>query len=176
MQDDAVNTWPVVPSKPFELKGWHVAIIAASFFLVVAGVNGFMLRAAITTMPGLDARNGYDVSQRYNAEIAAAAVQDARGWQAEIDMQALRRASGVIVRLTDKSSAPLAGRIVTVRLAHPTLRAADRVLSLGETAPGRYEADAAGLSGGGWTMQLEVRDAAAGPVLFASRNRVVVSQ
>ena len=32
-------------------------------------------------LPGIEARNGYDVSQRYNAELAAAAEQERRGWK-----------------------------------------------------------------------------------------------
>jgi nitrogen fixation protein FixH len=73
MPDDLI-AYGRAPGRAFELTGWHVAAIAFAFFAIVAGVNGYMLSAAIRTMPGLDARNGYDVSQRYNAAIAAAAV------------------------------------------------------------------------------------------------------
>ncbi len=159
--------------KPFELTGKHVLAMFIAFFVVVASVNGYMMRQAITTMPGLEARNGYDVSQRFNARIAEAHAQDVRGWIADA---AIRNEAGRIlasVELKDHDGKPLDGLAVFVRLEHPSTKAQDKTLALGPDAPGLYSGASAGRADGVWTVVIEARSAS-GDLVYQSRNRTLL--
>lgn len=157
--------------EPFRLNGGHVLAIFLAFFAIVATVNGFMMRQAFHTMPGIDARNGYDVSQRYNAELAAAAAQEQRGWKAEIrlDRQGGRLELGL--QLKDRDGQPVAGQQVRIRLAHPATRQLDREITLGETGKGRYSGAIPGFPAGNWSLVLTIEDPATHQLLYTSRNR-----
>ncbi len=170
---------PASAASSFILTGRHVLAAMALFFAVVAGVNGLMMSQAIRTMPGLDARNGYDVSQAYNSSIEAAAAQAARGWR--IEASVARKPDGTLVAadILSSANAPLAGAAVRAVLAHPATRQLDRALTLVETRPGHYEALVEGLAAGAWTLVLRVdQPGAAGPAAatpaFVSRNRIMV--
>jgi nitrogen fixation protein FixH len=175
MTDDCTISGQSRTRRPFVLEGWHVALMFISFFLVVGSVNGIMLHAATSTMPGLDARNGYDVSQRYNGMIGAAQGQTSRGWQADISHVRSMHDTRFTIQLNDAGGRPLQDRAVSLRLSHPALRAADRVVDIQETTPGRYTGVVEGLAAGGWTLSLEVRDEPRGEIMFASRNRMVLT-
>ncbi len=164
--------------KPFVLGGGHVLLGMVLFFAVVAGVNGLMMTLAIRTMPGLDARNGYDVSQAYNAELKAAAAQSERAWNIRAGIE--RRPEGTLVSadISLAGTAPLAGATVLATLQHPATRQLDRTFTLAETGAGHYEGVAAGLPAGAWTLVLRVEHgspATAGQrPAFVSRNRIMV--
>jgi len=167
---------PVHVRTSFTLSGRHVLITLLVFFAVVASVNGLMMRLAISSMPGLDARNGYDVSQRYNAKIEAATAQQGRGWQ--VTAQVGRGAYGALVAADFASSnlAPLGGMTVSARLEHPATRQMDRSLALKETTPGHYEGLVPGLPGGAWTLVRRVEKAGLEHPVFVSRNRIQVER
>jgi len=158
------------PASSFVLTGKHVLLSFVTFFLVIAAVNGYMMFAAISTMPGLDAgRNGYDVSQRYNGEIQAAEAQAARDWR--VDAQLAVNASGplAVVVFTDKAGAAITGLTVDVQILHPTSRQLDRSASLQAMAPGTYSAQVGDLGRGAWDVVITAsRD---GTRLYQSRNR-----
>jgi nitrogen fixation protein FixH len=167
---------PAKVQNAFTLSGRHVLVALLVFFAVVASVNGLMMRLAISSMPGLDARNGYDVSQRYNAEIKAATAQQGRGWQ--VTAQVGKRAYGawVAADFASPSLAPLGGMTVSATLEHPATRQMDRSLALKETTPGHYEALAPGLPGGVWTLVLKVEQPGQEHPVFVSRNRIQVER
>jgi len=150
----------------FTLTGWHVLGGLVAFFVTVASVNAFMMYSAFRTMPGLDAgRNGYDVSQRYNGEIRAAAAQDALGWKATAE---LSRGSAS-VQFLDRTGLPVEGLTVEVSLLHPTSRQLDRALALRPQGSGMHAATFEPLGAGAWDMVITAsRD---GVRLFHSRNR-----
>ncbi|SPH24869.1 hypothetical protein DEA8626_03903 [Defluviimonas aquaemixtae] len=60
-----------------ELTGRKVFFIAASAFAVIIGVNVVMAVQAVRTFPGLEVKNSYVASQRFEA---ARAAQEALGW------------------------------------------------------------------------------------------------
>ncbi len=60
-----------------ELTGRKVFAITASAFAVIIGVNILMAVQAVRTFPGLEVKNSYVASQRFEAERAA---QQALGW------------------------------------------------------------------------------------------------
>ncbi|MFY8154383.1 MAG: FixH family protein, partial [Hyphomicrobiales bacterium] len=84
MSSEAASPAGQAPRPPRPLTGRFVLILCVAFFGIVAAVNGVMMTYAITTMPGLDAANGYVASQRLNREFDAMRQQAARGWKADV--------------------------------------------------------------------------------------------
>jgi nitrogen fixation protein FixH len=161
-------------SRQFRLEGWHVLVILMAFFGIVGGVNAVMLRMALTTMPGLDARNGYDVSQRYNSEIARAHAQDQRGLKVEATLARAGEGARLIVVLRDHADSFVEGVVVSARLEHPALRARDIAVELADATSGRYTASIPSIASGGWTMVITVRNTPDGSAVFVSRNRIAL--
>jgi len=162
-----------IPARePFRLTGRHVLIMFIAFFGVVAGVNGYMMRQALQTMPGLDARNGYDVSQRYNADLAAAVEQDRRGWKTEIRLDRKGTNLALALSLNDRDLSPVSGQRVRVRFAHPATRQLDQEVTLRETGRGHYSGGFPGIAAGHWSLILTIEDPTDNQPLYTSRNRV----
>ncbi|WP_323038566.1 FixH family protein [Gemmobacter sp.] len=65
-----------------EITGRHVLIGTVSAFGVIIAVNLFMAWSAISTFPGVEAKNTYYASQNFNAAMKA---QEALGWQVAQD-------------------------------------------------------------------------------------------
>jgi nitrogen fixation protein FixH len=63
-----------------ELTGRHVFLITAGAFAIIIGVNLILAWQAVATFPGIEVRNGYVASQRFEADRRA---QEALGWTAE---------------------------------------------------------------------------------------------
>ncbi|MCA3649675.1 MAG: FixH family protein [Methylobacterium sp.] len=162
-------------AKEFRLTGWHVLAMLIAFFAVVASVNVFMMTTAIRTMPGLDARNGYDVSQNFNRqELAAAQAQARRGWQSDARVSLANRVLDLEIRFRDSMSKPLAGLAVTVVLQHPAQRGRDRAITLSPRGDGYYTAKLDGIDAGGWGLVIEAHDLESGERLFLSRHRLAL--
>jgi nitrogen fixation protein FixH len=154
------------------LTGRHVLIGFVAFFLIVAGSNAVMLTAAIRTMPGLDARNGYDPSQAYNGEIAAAATQDSSGYEA--DLRLVRSGGGLDIGFTlAGADGRPEGRSATIRLEHPSDRKHDAVLELETGFPGVFAGHVDDLEQGARNLVIEVR-ALDGKRIFLDRQRVTI--
>lgn len=160
--------------RQFRLEGWHVLVILMAFFGVVGGVNAVMLKMALATMPGLDARNGYDVSQRYNSEIARAHAQDERGLKVEATVTRSGEGARLVVVLRDQANGVVEGAIVSARLEHPALRTRDIAVELADITSGRYAARVPAIANGGWTVVITVRNTAEGNPVFVSRNRIAL--
>lgn len=158
----------------FTLKGSHVLSIFIAFFVVVGSVNAVMLSQALRTMPGLDARNGYDVSQRYNGEIAAAAAQDSRGWRAEAAVALDRGEAAVMVSLRDKAGAPIDRLVVTAALRHPSDRRRDRAVTLAAVGGGAYRASLPDMTAGAWDLVIEARPESEEARAYLSRRRIAL--
>jgi nitrogen fixation protein FixH len=169
------NTVPAAPAREFRLTGLHVLAMLLSFFAVVAGVNAYMMTTAIRTMPGLDARNGYDVSQNFNrAELAAAEAQARRGWQSDAKLALAKRVLDLDIRFRDSRSKPLSGLAVTAVLQHPAQRNRDRAIALAPRGEGFYAAKLDGIEAGGWGLVIEAHDLETGERLFLSRHRLAL--
>lgn len=143
--------------KEFVITGRFVFIALATFFIIVASVNAVMMTLAIKTFPGADARNGYDVSQGYNREIAAARQQEERGWASAIAFTRQGEGAQVALSLKDKAGAAVSGLAVSVRIKHPSDRNRDHVLTLREPAPGAYEAVIPAITDGAWELAFEAK-------------------
>lgn len=131
--------------------GRHMALILIAFFGVVIAVNVQMARLATSTFGGVVVENSYVASQKFNGWLGEARREKALGWQAAA---ARDGTAALVVMLRDRSGAPLRGAALTVVAAHPLGLAADRTLTLHETAPGRYRA---ALPPGRWQLRMTVR-------------------
>jgi nitrogen fixation protein FixH len=149
-----------------------VFISLVVFFVVVAGVNAIMVRAAVSTFGGLDTENAYQAGLAYTREADAVRAQDALHWQigAKVSL-ATNGAKLVEVVAADVAGQPLDGLRATARLVRPADKRAGHDLALSEIVPGTYrgtsEAEA-----GQWDLLIELsRDNAR---LFLSKNRILL--
>lgn len=167
------NSLPPAARKEFRLTGWHVLAMLVTFFVVVASVNVYMLTMAVSTMPGLDARNGYDTSQNFNREeFAAAEAQAARRWQSDARMSLENRVLALHFGFRDRDGKAIDGLAVTALLAHPAQRRLDRAIALAPRGNGLYAAEIDGVDAGAWGLVIEAR--ANGERMFLSRHRVIL--
>ena len=135
---------------PFTVKGWHVAAGVVGFFVLVIGVDTAFLTLAYRTHPGQVATRPYEAGLIYNVELDRLRAQEALGWRAAAEA----RPDGVMVLLQDRDGKPLSGLTVKATLQRPATEQGRSVLTLTETAPGRYVGDRAGLSGV-WDTRVE---------------------
>ncbi len=152
------------------LKGHHVLLTFIGFFLVVFAVNGIMVYQALSTFGGLDTDDAYRKGLAYNERIAAAAAQAKLGWHDKLDYVAETRR--LRVSLTDAAGGGVAGLSVVAELERAVTDRFDQKLYLVQTGPDTYEADAAGLESGWWTVDLEASRSEHGPALYEARRRL----
>ncbi|CAN1563260.1 COG5456 Predicted integral membrane protein linked to a cation pump [Rhabdaerophilaceae bacterium] len=163
------------PAPSFVLKGKHVLIALLCFFGVVFTVNGIMMSIALTTMPGLDARNGYDVSQQFNRnEFARGAAQADKGWQSDASLALSGTMLNLSIAFRSREGRPITGVAVKVHLAHPASRRLDRLVSLTSLDNGIYVARVENIEPGAWGLSIEADDPVSSERLFLSRHRVVL--
>jgi len=149
---------------PFTVRGWHVAAGVVAFFALVIGVDATFLTLAYRTHPGQVAPRPYETGLIYNAELERQRAQTAVGWRAAAEA----RSEGVTVLMRDRDGGPLRGLRVSATLQRPATEQGRTVLSLTETAPGRYDGLLGGLSGA-WDTRVEAR-ADSGPAFVAERR------
>ncbi len=97
--------------KPF--TGRKMFIITASAFGVIITVNLIMAFLAVGTFPGLETRNSYVASQKFDADRAA---QLALGW----DVKASVEGSELILSITDQHGQPVDPATLTGTLGRAT--------------------------------------------------------
>jgi nitrogen fixation protein FixH len=83
-----------------EFTGRHAAILFVSAFAVIIAVNIALAVSAVSTFPGLEAKNSYVASQEFDRRRSE---QEALGWQVLADAENGR----VVLRITDRSGAPV---------------------------------------------------------------------
>jgi nitrogen fixation protein FixH len=163
------------PALPRErrLTGRMVFLGFLAFFGVVVSVNAVMLSVALDTMPGLTTDSSYRASQRFNRDLAAARLRDARAWKVEARVD--RDASGigaVTVTVREPEGTPVERITVKAQAQYAARRANDRSFDVVRTGPGLYTGTAEGLVAGAHDLVIEVeRD---GETLYRSRNRVML--
>ncbi|MEM8626959.1 MAG: FixH family protein [Pseudomonadota bacterium] len=121
-------------ARPF--TGYHMLAIMLTFFGVVISVNFTMAWMAGNTWTGLVVKNSYVASQNFNARLAWAREQRARGWQSNLTYR-----DGILLfLLTDKTGVPIDLTTLSTTLGRPAFEQSDRQIDLGHVAPGKYEA------------------------------------
>jgi nitrogen fixation protein FixH len=159
-------------SKP--LTGRMVLAILVAFFGLVIGVNVYMMKMAISTLPGTEVDSAYSASLGYEKEIAAARDQQARGWRVEAHIE--RGAGGAAIlqiNARDASGNPVSGLTFLGRLERPADKRADQDVALAEVGGGIYRGTAEAIAPGQWDLVLE--GDSSGRRLFMSKNRVLLN-
>jgi nitrogen fixation protein FixH len=154
--------------RPKEVTGRMVLICLVAFFVVVAGVNAVMIRAAISTFGGVETGNAYQAGLAFSKEIAAAGAQDALHWQVKAKVSADGAATVVEIAARDAAGRPLAGLEAAARLSHPADKRSDHVVAMSEIEPGTFRGRAERLAGQ-WDLVFELSRGETR--MFRSKNR-----
>mgnify|MGYP001806657659 CR=1 FL=1 len=155
----------------FVLTGRHVLLMFVAFFGVVFAVNGYMIRAAVSTFSGVQTETPYKMGLAYNTRIAASRKQDELGWT--VAARVIRAADGgasIVLEAADRAGAPLSGLAGRIRLQRPADKRLDLDADLAATGTGRYGAELQGVSAGQWDVVVFLERG--GEVVFESTTRV----
>lgn len=154
-----------------ELTGRTVLFSLIAFFLVVAGVNGIMITAAVKTFGGVETESSYKAGLAFAREIAAANAQEARHWQVRASVVRSGGDARVEVVARDANDRPLDDVAASVSLAHPADRRLDQTVVMSADGAGRFRGTAA-YAAGQWDLVIDLDRG--GERMFRSRNRVIL--
>ncbi|MGQ3675848.1 FixH family protein [Xanthobacter sp. TB0139] len=157
-----------------QISGRMVLAGILFFFMIVVAVNIVMAHYAISTFAGVETPSSYKAGLEFTAEREAAARQNNRHWQVEVDLETL--SSGlreVTVNAKDAAGKPLTGLVAEGRLAHPTDARKDVRLDLEPLGNGRYRADVTA-NPGQWVLVIDFTKG--DERMFRSRNRIYLPQ
>ena len=166
-------TGPTSRQRARPLTGRAVLVWLLAFFVVVFGVNGVMAWLALASFSGTVVDSSYRAGQRFNGEVDAARLQEARHWAVTIDVQ--RGADGgaaVRVLARDGAGVPVSGVSAHVELQRPADRHGDVTLELTDRGGGEFAGQVAALDAGQWEVVTTITNAEGS--VFRSRNRVVM--
>lgn len=156
------------------LTGHMVFAMLVAFFGVVIGVNLFMMRLAIQTLPGVEVDSAYSASLGYEKEIATAREQVARNWKVDAHVERSGQGGATLqVEARDDTGRPMTGLTFEGRFERPTDRRADLPVTLAEVGIGIYRGSAPDIAPGQWDLVLE--GVSAGQRMFLSKNRVLLN-
>jgi nitrogen fixation protein FixH len=155
--------------RPREVTGRMVFVCLVAFFGVVAGVNGIMIKFAVSTFGGVETEGAYQAGLAFAREAAAVEAQDALHWQVRAKVSTAPDATLVELVARDANDRPLAGLDATARLVHPTDKRADHDVPLDEAAAGTFRGHGEPVYGQ-WALVIEL--SRGGNTIFRSRNRV----
>lgn len=158
-------------SHEFRVTGRFVLACLVAFFVVVAVVNGTMLRLALKTFPGVDAENAYKAGLAFNSQISAAEEQARRDWHVDVGINP--RGNGIQLDIRVRpSEGKLPDRLAFKgKLAHPVVRSRDIVLEANELSPGRFVVPI-DVESGQWQLEFAISDRSI--VMFRSTNRLFI--
>lgn len=132
-----------------KLTGWHVLAIAVGAFTIIVGVNIFMATKAITTFPGLETKNSYVASQKFNDDLQD---QRALGWSVAPTLSG----GTLMLMITDEvTGLPVKVREIGGILGRATHVKDDQSPEFRRTMNGTYAADVGALDHGKWELRLE---------------------
>jgi nitrogen fixation protein FixH len=156
------------PSKAArEFTGFHMWMLAVSFFGVIIAVNVGMATLAIRSWTGLVVDNSYVASQEFEEKRLAHEAQRAAGWQAT-----LTYLPGVArLLIVDGAHAPVALGDVSIKINRPVGGHDDKVLDLERHDDGSYEA-AVDLPVGVWEATVTAINTSLGPFELHERIQV----
>ena len=159
-------------SKP--LTGGMVLAVLLAFFGTVIGVNLYMMKMAISTLPGTEVDSAYSASLGYEKEITAARAQEARRWQVEAHIERGTDGAAILqVNARDASGNPVSGLTFQGRLERPADKRADQEVALAEIGSGIYRGTAEAIAPGQWDLVIE--GDSSGRRMFMSKNRVLLN-
>lgn len=159
------------PKKVRQITGKTVLIGMLSFFGVIFAVNMTFMYLALNTWPELVSKRAYLDGLEYNATLDAAKAQRDRGWSSVLDYTG----ETVMVRMTDKSQAPIVGLDINLTFRRPINDTADIKLVLNEitATPGIYTINLTLPLKGRWYGVIEAVNEAGIP--YRMEHKVMVS-
>lgn len=139
---------PMNSGKP--ITGFHVLVFTCAAFGIIISVNFYMAFQAIGTFPGLETKNSYVASQKFDADRAA---QLALGWQVSADV------ADDTLRLTilDAAGRPVDPARITATLGRATHVGEDMTPAF--TFDGQAHVAPVALAGGNWNLRLDAQAA-----------------
>lgn len=150
----AASSPEIVQSKTAKpITGWHVLIAVVAFFAVVIGVDTLFMIKAYGTFSGEVASNPYEAGLAFNKTLAQRQREAALGWTASVE-----KADGdtVVVRLVDKTGAPLDRLSMTGVLERPATEVGRQTLDFKPMGDGRYQTRAR--LDGAWDLRATARN------------------
>lgn len=149
---------------------WIPWAFAGALGLVVLA-NGALTYFAVTSNTGLVTEHPFDEGNSYNRVLAAAAAEDALGWNGKLGFSGAVAAPGrITAELTDRSGRALTGLSVTAHITRPVEPLPEIVLPLAETA-GSYAAPVTLSRPGQWEVRITARRS---DDLFEFAQRIIV--
>jgi nitrogen fixation protein FixH len=122
-------------------RGSWIPWVFVGLFGIVLIANGTMITVAISTFTGMETTSAYKKGLSYNKRLAAAAAQEALGWQASLDAEAVEPGEVAITfDLADRNGDPIAAADVSARIDRPLQDGFEQTIALRETRSGRYAA------------------------------------
>ena len=143
------------------LTGYHVLAIFCSAFAVIIAVNLTLAFQAVGTFPGLETKNSYVASQKFDSDRDA---QLALGWTVGAELQG----SNLVLKVDD-AIGPVVPKIVSATLGRATHVGDDQTPAFLHDGT-QFVAPVGDLERGNWNLRL-VAEAADG-TLF--RQRIVI--
>lgn len=129
-----------------QITGRQVFIVTASAFAVIIAVNLTLAWNAVATFPGLEVKNSYVASQKFDAERAE---QLSLGWQVGAKIEGTQ----LILSIDDATGAAVRGVDISATLGRATHVAEDQTPEFG--FDGRfYVAEVGQLGRGNWNLRL----------------------
>ncbi|MCK0141807.1 FixH family protein [Aliiroseovarius sp. F20344] len=133
--------------KEFELTGKHVLAIVVTAFSIIIGVNIFMAYSAVGTFPGLETKNSYVASQKFDAQRAA---QEALAW----DVSARIEGETLFLDIKDANGDPVAVSSLYGLLGRATHVNEDQEPDFSQSSTGAYVAQVGKLGEGNWNLRM----------------------
>lgn len=135
------------------ITGWHVLIAVVVFFGTVISVDTLLMVQAYRTFSGDVASNPYEAGLAFNKTLSLRRREAALGWSASVETPGRK---AIIVRMVDKSGAPLDRLSVTGVLERPATEAGRQTLDFKPMGDGRYQASAR--LDGAWDLRATARN------------------
>lgn len=134
-------------SKPGrEITGKHVLIGFVAAFGVIIGVNVIMAVSAVRTFPGLEAKNTFVASQKFDERRDA---QEALGWTAAVELVGTE----LVLTISDKAGQPVELAALEAMLGRPTHIKEDREPAFRFNGKA-YVAPMSDLEDGNWDLRM----------------------
>ena len=133
--------------KEFELTGKHVLAIVVTAFSIIIGVNVFMAYSAVGTFPGLETKNSYVASQKFDAQRTA---QEALGW----DVSARIEGETLVLDIKDVNGDPVTVTTLYGLLGRATHVNEDQEPAFSQSSTGAYIAQVGQLGEGNWNLRM----------------------
>lgn len=144
-----------------ELNGYHVLAMFVAGFSVIIAVNLTLAFQAVGTFPGLETKNSYVVSQKFDADRAS---QTALGW----DVEARLDGTDLVLSVSDAAGV-VVPEIVSATFGRATHVGDDQIPAFTHNGTA-FVAPVGKLARGNWNLRLVAR--AADGTEF--RQRIVV--